>query len=347
MQRQFQNIVIIRNIIPLLPRFCPTSRPLDAQHTQSRARRDVVLPPPRAHAGALRPAPARLCRPAPQMMMAQAPPDAGLGFLGSIDGLYIQQRVEILEALTACETKNRYHITPIPAGAIPDPARGTLPESWLQHFRAQNEFAPLLKAKEESECCQRQCCTPIRKFDMAFGWRGADVLQYPSAVQVLHPVPLLPGLPQELTLYDAAGVPAARAEEEFKCCWLCTRQFTAETFDAPGAPANVLFHVRVGELYSSRGNNCFAPSCCNRDYDMDVMDASESVVVGHVANVFPGCNCGGITERSNLVLRFPPNATPKQRAALVASTFLVEFAHFEMRRQQHQNRNVRGFEAPS
>ena len=95
--------------------------------------------------------------------------------------------------------------------------------------------------------------------------------------------------------------------------------FTAETFDAPGAPANVLFHVRVGELYSSRGNNCFAPSCCNRDYDMDVMDASESVVVGHVANVFPGCNCGGITERSNLVLRFPPNATPKQRAALVAS----------------------------
>ena len=138
-----------------------------------------------------------------------------------------------------------------------------------------------------------------------------------------------------LSLYDAAGVPAARAEEEFKCCWPCTRQFSAETYDAPGAPANTTFHMRVGELYSSRGNNCFAPSCCNRDYDMDVLDASESVVVGHVANVWPGCNCGGLTERSNLVLRFPPNATPKQRAALVASTFLVEFAHFELRRQNN------------
>jgi hypothetical protein len=36
-----------------------------------------------------------------------------------------------------------------------------------------------------------------------------------------------------------------------------------------------------------------------------------------------------------LVLRFPPNASPKQRAALVASTFLVEFAHFELRRQNN------------
>ena len=271
-----------------------------------------------------------------QMMMAQAPPDAGLGFLGSIDGLYIQQRVELLEAFTSCETKNRYHITPIPAGAIPDPARGTLPETWLQHFRAQNEFAPLLKAKEESEFCQRQCCTPIRKFDMAFkDGAGQTFFSIHRPFKCSIPCPCCLVAPQELTLYDAAGVPAARAEEEFKCCWPCTRQFSAETYDAPGQPANSVFHLRVGELYSSRGNNCFAPSCCNRDYDMDVYDQSESVVVGHVANVFPGCNCGGLTERSNLVLRFPPNASPKQRAALVASTFLVEFAHFELRRQNN------------
>ena len=79
----------------------------------------------------------------------------------------------------------------------------------------------------------------------------------------------------------------------------------------------------------------FAPSCLNRDYDMDIYDASETAVVGHAAAVWPGCNCGGLTERSNLVLRFPPNATPKQRAALGASTFLVEFYHFELRRQNN------------
>jgi hypothetical protein len=269
------------------------------------------------------------------MMVAAPPVDAGLGFLASIDGLYIQQRVEVLEALTGCDTKNRYHITPIPAGAIPDPARGTLPEAWLKHFRAQNEFAPLLKAKEESECCERQLCTPIRKFDMAFKDGAGQTffsIHRPFRCTILCPCCVIS--PQELTLYDAAGIPAAKATEEFKCCWLCTKQFAAATFDgAPGSPPNTAYHMRVPDCYSSRGNNCLAPSCCNRDYDMDVYDASESVVVGHAANVWPGCTCAGLTERSNLVLRFPPNATPKQRAALVASTFLVEFYHFEMRRQ--------------
>ena len=68
---------------------------------------------------------------------------------------------------------------------------------------------------------------------------------------------------------------------------------------------------------------------------MDVYDASESAVVGLTANVWPGCNFMGLTDRSNLVVRFPPGSTPKQRAALIASLFLVEFAHFEAKRQDN------------
>ena len=55
-------------------------------------------------------------------------------------------------------------------------------------------------------------------------------------------------------------------------------------------------------------------------------------MVAHAASVWPGCNCGGVTERSNLLLRFPRGAAPDQRAALVAALTLVEFAHFEWRR---------------
>jgi hypothetical protein len=274
--------------------------------------------------------------PPPQQMSAIPPQDAGLGFLASIDGLYIQQRVEVFEALTGCDTKNRYHITPIPAGAIPDPARGTLPETWLAHFRAQSEFAPMLKAKEESDFCARQCCPGHRKFDMAFkDGAGQTFFSIHRPFKCTIPCACCLVNPQELTLYDAGSVPAARAEEEFKCCWICTKQFKSQTFDTPGAPPNNAYHTRVPECSSSRGCNMFAPSCLNRDYDMDIYDASETAVVGHAAAVWPGCNCGGLTERSNLVLRFPPNATPKQRAALVASTFLVEFYHFELKRQNN------------
>jgi hypothetical protein len=60
-------------------------------------------------------------------------PTAGLGFLGDIDGLFIQQKLELFEAITGCDTKNRYHITPIPAGSIPD---GHVPPEWINHFKA-------------------------------------------------------------------------------------------------------------------------------------------------------------------------------------------------------------------
>lgn len=64
----------------------------------------------------------------------------------------------------------------------------------------------------------------------------------------------------------------------------------------------------------------------------DVYDAGETKIVSHMSNVWPGCNCGGITERSNLLLRFPRDATPQQRASLVAALMLVEFAHFEWKK---------------
>ena len=49
-----------------------------------------------------------------------------------------------LPALSAgCDTKNRYHITPIPAGGIPDP----VPSEWLKQFKASAAANPLLKAK--------------------------------------------------------------------------------------------------------------------------------------------------------------------------------------------------------
>lgn len=92
-------------------------------------------------------------------------PSAGLGFLESVDGLFIQQKVELFEALTGCETMNRYHITPIPAGAIPDP----VPKEWIEHFKEEAAETPMLKAKEESECLERIMCPMYRSFNMVWG----------------------------------------------------------------------------------------------------------------------------------------------------------------------------------
>lgn len=49
----------------------------------------------------------------------------------------IEQQIELLEMITGCETKNRYHV-------------------FLQNPYGQKKF--LFKCKEESGCCERNCC---------------------------------------------------------------------------------------------------------------------------------------------------------------------------------------------
>jgi|AntAceMinimDraft_1070359.scaffolds.fasta_scaffold40639_1 hypothetical protein len=64
-------------------------------------------------------------------------PTGGLGFLGEIDGLFIQQKLELFEAITGCNTINRYNVTPIPAHSLPDPVS---PE-WINHFKVRGTRA--------------------------------------------------------------------------------------------------------------------------------------------------------------------------------------------------------------
>ena len=52
---------------------------------------------------------------------------------------------------------------------------------------------------------------------------------------------------------------------------------------------------------------------------------------------------GGLTDRTNMVIRFPDNATPEQRAALIAGMMLIEYTEMEFRRQSEKNnRNSQG-----
>ena len=97
-------------------------------------------------------------------------PTAGLGFLQDIDGLFIQERVEFLEAFTGCDTKNVYHITPIQRGALPDPT-GQMPPEWIERFTRQANFYPLLKAKEE-----------MFSSGEGFDWATAEALAFGSLV---------------------------------------------------------------------------------------------------------------------------------------------------------------------
>jgi hypothetical protein len=207
-----------------------------------------------------------------------------------------------------------------------------MPPDWIHYFQTQANFFPLLKAKEEGDCAERVCCPLFRSFEMDFkDGTGATFFTARRPYRCTVHTPCFLCQPQELDLIDAHGVVAARAREEFRPCWLCARSFVAEN---ERGEAN--YRVRTSECGTSQGNNCCAPSCFNQSYVVDVFDPKEAHVVARSANVWPGCNCAGATERSNIVLRFPKNATDRERASLVAATVLVEFAHFEWKKGDNQ-----------
>lgn len=65
----------------------------------------------------------------------------GLEYLTMIDQLLVHQKVELLEAFTGFETKNKFTI---------------------KNSLGQKVYF----AVEDSDCCTRNCCGPMRPFDM-------------------------------------------------------------------------------------------------------------------------------------------------------------------------------------
>ena len=95
----------------------------------------MMAPPPQQAYGG---------QPPPQEMQMQMRPDncpPGLEHLCSLDQILVKQKVELLEALLGCDTKNKYKI---------------------KNSMGQDIY----KAKEETNCCVRTCCGPTRPFEM-------------------------------------------------------------------------------------------------------------------------------------------------------------------------------------
>ena len=80
----------------------------------------------------------------PPMQQVQLRPDncpPGLEYLTQVDQIIVKQKVEVMEAIFGCETKNKYK---------------------LKNSMGQEIYT----AKEGTDCCTRKLCGPIRPFGM-------------------------------------------------------------------------------------------------------------------------------------------------------------------------------------
>ncbi|EDO31512.1 predicted protein [Nematostella vectensis] len=215
----------------------------------------------------------------------------GLEYLTQIDQLLIRQQVELFELFTGCEMKNKYQIT--------------------NSLGQQVYFA-----KEDTDCCTRQCCGPARPFEM------------------------------EIT--DNTGREVIHLSRPLRCacfcCWCCL-----QTIEVQAPRGNVVGYVEQ-EFYICKPKftikdanrqtilTMTGPICacrCCADVEFPVLSADGTVPVGKVTKQWTGLIKEAFTDAENFGITFPMDLDVKMKAVMLGAVFLIDFMFFET--QNHNN----------
>lgn len=240
--------------------------------------------------GGMPPAPPGAVMAMPDNVAADCPP--GLEYMTQVDNLIVKQTVELLEAFTGYETNNKYAVT---------------------NVMDQRCYY----AVEDSNCCNRNCCGPIRAFSM-------KILDN-SAQEVMH------------------------IERNLRCtsCWFPCCLQSMDVYAPPGkligrveqgwSAAYPVFHIvdDRGDTQLTVKGPCCTCSICG-DVEFDVTDRRTGGE-GKITKQWSGFAKETFTDADVFGVRFPPQLEVRTKATLLAATFLIDFMFFERKGNKRKN----------
>jgi len=240
--------------------------------------------------------------------------------LAPLPGMVVRQKIR-LKNLCVCLLRNEYDIGPLPPGMDP-----TAP--WEDDVFKQQKG--LMYAKEESECMDKVCCHRWRAFTMRLHMgrdsAGPEVLRFERPFKCpIHCCCYMP-YPQEINaLNPMTGEMIGTVKQDWRCCDALCGKFYWKAYDSVGQVTHVF------ERDVCCNENCFAPSCCCEIHRIDIKDPSETQTLGAVENIFPGCSIrtlcfGNLID--NFRLTYPQQATPEEKATLLAGLMLIDYMIF-------------------
>ncbi|CAH0558283.1 unnamed protein product [Brassicogethes aeneus] len=215
----------------------------------------------------------------------------GLEYLTKIDQLLVQQKVEGLEVLTGFETKNKFTI---------------------KNSLGQKVYY----AKEDSDCLTRNCCGPLRPFDMKI------LDNYKN--EVIH-------------LYRPLACGA--------CCFPCCLQ----SMEVSSPPGNIVGRVdqewsiflpkyavknASGETVLRIEGPWFKMSCCG-DVEFKITSADGSVQLGKISKQWSGVFKEMFTDADNFGITFPMDLDVRMKAVLLGACFLIVTIIYTVLSWQH------------
>ncbi|XP_069976399.1 phospholipid scramblase 2 isoform X2 [Penaeus vannamei] len=219
--------------------------------------------------------------PAPQV--PNCPP--GLEYLTQIDQIIVQQQVELLEAFTGFETSNKYKVK--------------------NSLGQQMYFAA-----EDTDCCTRQCCGPMRPFDMKIMDNSQN-----EVIHLNRPLAcdscLFPCCLQSIEVTSPPGTVIGSIHQEWS--------ILAPKFTVRNASDDVILRIE--------GPFCTYSIC--GDVEFQVLSPDGSTQVGKISKQWTGLAKEAFTDADNFGITFPIDLDVKMKATLLGAVFLIDAIYFE------------------
>ncbi len=234
---------------------------------------------------------------------------------------HINQQVELLEVLSGCETKNRYHI-------------------FIETMDKQ--YLYLFKAKEESGCCSRQCLSSeTRPLHL-----NIKHMSSASAINEFDSVDNYAVLdkPFKCTCYCldrpkmknyVRGNQIGSVKQPFICCNCDPVFYVYDSSD------DIKYKIRTsccqcgimckGSLFGECSSVCFGI------YEKNETHFVPDNMIGYI-NKKSGDIEQLLTDADSFVLEFPQNATPEDKMNLIASVLMIDYQYFEDNGKNYNDR---------
>ncbi|XP_038060625.1 phospholipid scramblase 1-like [Patiria miniata] len=219
---------------------------------------------------------------------------SGLEYLAEIDQLLIHQQIEIFEALTNIDTKNRYAV------------RNTMGQQvYFVH--------------EESDFWMRICCQSERGYLLHIVDNfGQEV------IRVERPFKWCAGCcwfanadccAWEVNVESPPGNIIGRVRQN----------------QSPWKPYFDIIDASGNSVLKIRGPCCACQEiCCRSDVEFNVLSADEGSEVGKISKQWGGLVREWMTAADNFGVSFPRDMDAKVKALMLAAAFLVDYMYFEM-----------------
>ncbi|KAJ3665705.1 hypothetical protein Zmor_001191 [Zophobas morio] len=218
----------------------------------------------------------------------------GLQYLSLVDQLLVHQQVELLEVITGFETENKYQI---------------------KNSLGQQVYF----AAEDSDFCTRNCCGPLRPFDMKiFDNYKNEVIHFyrPLACQAC----CYPCCLQTIEVSAPPGNPIGSVEQEWSIFY--------PTFAVKNANGDTVLRIE----------GPFFTCSCGNDVNFRITSGDGSEEIGKITKQWSGWVREAFTDADFFGITFPMDLDVKMKTVLLGGLFLIDMMFYETKQNNNRRR---------